>query len=409
MSSRSIPNTESHSSDTKKGEKFEDFNGEVLDNYDDMGLKESLLRGVYGYGWEKPTPVQERAIKPMIEGGDLIAQAQSGTGKTGAFTIGALQIADDTKHVPQVLILSPTRELADQSYKVINHLSTYTKIQTMLCIGGMNVRNMISGLKQGPQIVVGTPGRMQHMIDNGALAIKQLQCLILDEADQMLDRGFQEVVYDILQYVPQDVQICLFSATFPDSCLELSKKFMRPQLTRILVKRENLTLDGIFQYYINCEQERHKLPCLIDLYEFISVPQVIIFCNTISRVEMLSSQMAEQDFTVSCIHGNLEQGERNLRMQEFRTGSSRVLIATDIISRGIDVQGVSLVINYDIPNDYENYLHRIGRSGRHGRKGVAINFLTDGRRDLLNFRGIEEHYSTKIEEFPHDVAGVLDF
>lgn len=409
MSSRTISNKESHSSDTKKGEKFEDFNGEVLDNYDDMGLKEALLRGVYGYGWEKPTPVQERAIKPMIEGGDLIAQAQSGTGKTGAFSIGALQIADDTKRASQVLILSPTRELADQSYKVINDLSTYTKIKAMLCIGGMNVRNMISGLKQGPQIVVGTPGRIRHMIDCGALAIKQLQCLILDEADQMLDRGFQESIYDILQYVPQDVQICLFSATFPDSCLELSKKFMRSPLTRILVKRENLTLDGIFQYYINCEQDRNKLPCLIDLYEFISVPQVIIFCNTISRVEMLSRQMADQDFTVSCIHGSLEQGERNLRMQEFRTGSSRVLIATDIISRGIDVQGVSLVINYDIPNDYENYLHRIGRSGRHGRKGVAINFLTDGGRDLQNFRGIEEHYSTSIEEFPHDVAGVLDF
>lgn len=405
MSSRTIENKPKVSA---LGAKNLDFAGEVFDNYDDLDLKENLLRGVYGHGWEKPTPVQQRAIKPVITGKDLIAQAQSGTGKTGAFSIGALQIADDTKACTQVIILSPTRELADQSYNVINKLATYTKMRTALAIGGSSVRSLITTLKQGPQIVVGTPGRMQHMIDCQALRCDNLQCLIIDEADEMLDRGFQEVVYEILQYMPKDVQICLFSATFPQSCLELAAKFMR-EPTRILVKQENLTLDGIFQYYINCEDQRHKLPCLIDLYEFISVPQVIIFCNTISRVEILAKQLTDEDFTVSCIHGSLEQEERNLRMQEFRTGSSRVLIATDIISRGIDVQGVSLVINYDIPFDYDNYLHRIGRSGRHGRKGVAINFLTDDMRDVQNFRGIEAHYSTKIEEFPHDVAGVLDF
>jgi len=242
------------------------------------------------------------------------------------------------------------------------------------------------------------------MCEQGALGIADLQMIILDEADEMLDRGFRDIMYDIFQYMPHDVQVVLFSATFPKECLELSQKFMQNP-NKILVKNEELTLDGIQQFYVDCEQENFKFGVLKDLYELISVPQVIIFCKSRTGVENLAAMMTDDGHTVSCIHGAMEQQERTLRMQEFRTGSSRVLISTDLIARGIDVPAVALVINYDLPfNNYENYIHRIGRSGRHGKKGVAINFLTSHPKDVRTLREIERFYNTQIHELPGDVA-----
>lgn len=378
---------------------------EVFETFDEMGLKEGVLRGIYSYGWEAPTAIQARAIAPFVTGRDLIAQAQSGKGKTGAFCISALQVVNEDLQKPQVFILAPTRELAQQTHEVIGKLATYSKTKCHLSVGGVSYREDINGCRRDPQIVVGTPGRMFDMIANkGALRCDHLAAIVLDEADEMLDRGFRDIVYDIFQHIPSNVQVVLFSATFPKECLDLSKKFMQNPM-EILVKNEELTLDGIQQFYVNCEEEAYKFGVLADLYELISVPQVVIFCKSRNSVDLLADKMTQDGHTVSCIHGAMTQEERTLRMREFRTGCSRVLISTDLIARGIDVPAVALVINYHLPfNNYENYLHRIGRSGRHGKKGVAINFLTNDSRDLRTLREIERFYSTKVLELPQDVA-----
>jgi len=270
------------------------------------------------------------------------------------------------------------------------------------------VREDIYGLRKNPEIVVGTPGRIMDMIDKGCLKCDQLAAIVLDEADEMLDRGFRDAVYDIFQHMPANVQVVLFSATFPPDCLELSNKFMQNPV-KILVKTEELTLEGIRQFYVDCEEEQYKFDVLKELYELISVPQVIIFVKSRQGVDRLADLMTADGHTVSCIHGAMEQDERTLRMREFRSGASRVLISTDLIARGIDVPAVALVINYDLPfNNYENYLHRIGRSGRHGKKGVAINFLTNHPRDVRTLREIEHYYSTHVEELPGDVAETFE-
>jgi translation initiation factor 4A len=253
-------------------------------------------------------------------------------------------------------------------------------------------------------MVVGTPGRVNDMINRNALKLDQLKVFILDEADEMLSRGFKDQIYDVFQYLPANVQVCLFSATMPIEILNITSRFMRDPV-RILVKKEQLTLDGIKQFYVAVEKEEYKLDTLCDLYETLTITQAIIYCNTRRKVDWLTDKMGQRDFTVSAMHGEMNQTERELIMKEFRSGSSRVLIATDLLARGIDVQQVSLVINYDLPSNRENYIHRIGRSGRFGRKGVAINFVTD--EDTRTLREIEEFYNTKVEEMPMDVADLM--
>jgi translation initiation factor 4A len=239
------------------------------------------------------------------------------------------------------------------------------------------------------------------MINQGALRLDNMKLFCLDEADQMLSRGFKDQIYDIFKFLPEDVQVCLFSATMPLEVLEVTQRFMRDPI-RILVKKDELTLEGIKQYFIAVEREEWKLDTLSDLYETLTITQAIIYCNTRRKVDWLTTKMQERDFVVSAMHGDMDQRERDVIMQEFRSGSSRVLITTDLLARGIDVQQVSLVFNYDLPTDRENYIHRIGRSGRFGRKGVAINFVTDS--DVRYLRDIEQFYNTQIEEMPGDVA-----
>merc|ERR1712139_105473 len=219
-----------------------------------------------------------------------------------------------------------------------------------------------------------------------------------------LSCGFTDQVYRIFKALPSEIQVCLFSATMPPDILDMTKKFMRNPV-RILAKKDELTLEGIQQFYVGLEKEDWKLETLCDLYETLTVTQSIIYCNTRRKVDFLESEMSKRDFTVSVIHADLDQETRNLVMRQFRSGSSRVLISTDLLARGIDVQQVSLVINYDLPHKVENYLHRIGRSGRFGRKGMAINFVTE--RDVQSMREIERHYETQIEELPADVANML--
>jgi translation initiation factor 4A len=378
---------------------------EAIESFDAMDfLPEELLRGIYAYGFEKPSAIQQRAIKPVILGRDLIAQAQSGTGKTATFAIGTLAKLDPSKKECQALILAPTRELAQQIQKVVTALSDYMNIKVHACVGGTAVREDIRTLQAGVHIVVGTPGRVYDMINRHALSLNSIQQFFLDEADEMLSRGFKDQIYDIFKFLPETVQVCLFSATMPLMVLEVTENFMQDPV-RILVKKDELTLEGIQQFYIAVDREDWKLETLMDLYETLTITQAIIYCNTRSKVDWLQQKMQEKDFTVSCMHGDMDQRERDVVMREFRSGSSRVLITTDLLARGIDVQQVSLVINFDLPTNRENYIHRIGRSGRFGRKGVAINFLTDN--DVRYLRDIETFYNTEITEMPMDVVDLI--
>jgi len=376
----------------------------VVDSFDDLDLQEGLLRGIYSYGFEKPSAIQQRAIRPVLDGRDTIGQAQSGTGKTATFVIGSLQRIDFGHAACQTLILAPTRELANQIHKVVLALGDYLKVKCHVCIGGTSVRDDIDILKQGQHVVVGTPGRVFDMISKRHLRIDDLLTFVCDEADEMLSRGFKDQIYDIFKTMPPNVQVCLFSATMPPEILDMTTKFMRDAV-RILVKKDELTLEGIRQFYVAIEKEEWKLDTLCDLYETLTITQAIIYCNTRRKVDFLADQMTKRDFTISTMHAELDQKERDLIMREFRSGSSRVLISTDLLARGIDVQQVSLVINFDLPGNLENYLHRIGRSGRFGRKGVAINFVTNN--DVRVMKDIEKYYHTQIEEMPMDIADMI--
>jgi len=376
----------------------------VVDSFDDLDLQEGLLRGIYSYGFERPSAIQQRGIRPILDGRDTIGQAQSGTGKTATFVIGSLQRIDYSNNQCQSLILAPTRELAQQIQKVVLALGDYLKIRCHACIGGTSVRDDIDRLRDGQQCVVGTPGRVLDMIGKRHFRVDSLLVFVLDEADEMLSRGFKDQIYDIFKTLPPNVQVCLFSATMAPEILDLTTKFMRDAV-RILVKKDELTLEGIRQFYVAIEKEEWKLDTLCDLYETLTITQAIIYCNTRRKVDFLADQMTKRDFTVSTMHAELDQKERDLIMREFRSGSSRVLISTDLLARGIDVQQVSLVINYDLPQNMENYLHRIGRSGRFGRKGVAINFVTNN--DVRSMKDIERYYHTQIEEMPMDIADMI--
>lgn len=376
----------------------------VCESFDEMGLREDLLRGVYAYGFEKPSAIQSRGIVPILEGRDTIAQAQSGTGKTGTFSIAILQSVDPSRVVCQSLVLAPTRELAQQIQKVMQALGSYMGLTVHACVGGTNVREDMTALERGVHIVVGTPGRVYDMIERNKLRLDDVGVFALDEADEMLSRGFKDQIYDIFKFLPERVQVALFSATMPLDVLQITTRFMRDPV-RILVKRDELTLEGIRQFFVAVEREEFKLETLCDLYETLTITQAIIYCNSRRKVDWLTEEMTGRDFTVSSMHGDLDQRERDVIMREFRSGSSRVLITTDLLARGIDVQQVSLVINYDLPPHRENYLHRIGRGGRFGRKGVAINFVT--RDDVRYLRDIETFYNTQIEEMPMNVADLI--
>lgn len=334
----------------------------------------------------------------------MIAQAQSGTGKTATFSIAILQKIDLSLRATQALVLAPTRELAQQIQKVVLALGDYLGAQCHACIGGTLVRDDMRKLEAGSHVVVGTPGRVYDMINRKAFRTNDIKMFVLDEADEMLSRGFKDQIYDVFKTMPDNIQVVLLSATMPQDVLEVTQRFMRDPI-RILVKKEELTLEGIRQFYINVEKEEWKLDTLCDLYETLTITQAVIFCNTRRKVDWLTDKMTTRDFTVSAMHGDMDQNGRDIIMREFRSGSSRVLITTDLLARGIDVQQVSLVINYDLPANRENYIHRIGRGGRFGRKGVAINFITQD--DVRVLKDIEQFYNTTIEEMPLDVADLL--
>jgi translation initiation factor 4A len=389
------------------------------ESFDDMGLKDELLRGIYSYGYEKPSAIQQKAIVPTISGKHIIGQAQSGTGKTATFVIGVLNRIDYERKVCQALILAPTRELANQNHAVVNALGDYMGIEAYSAVGGTKVETDAEALQGGKHVIIGTPGRVLDLLQRKHLDPRNIFAMVLDEADEMLSRGFKDQIYDIYQFMPSDCQICLFSATMPQDALEMTTNFMENPL-RILVKQEELTLEGIRQFFIDCEKDDWKLDTLCDLYDTLNIAQAVIFCNSKKRVDQLRDELSAKEFPVSAIHGEMLPKVRKDILDEFRKGKSRILIATDLLARGIDVHGVSLVINFDLPRnpEYRNnpdrnlkvnaekYLHRIGRSGRFGRKGVAIN-LIGSHHDQELLKELEGHFSTRIEEMPSHIADLL--
>lgn len=373
-------------------------------SFDEMNLKDNLLRGIYAYGFEEPSEIQKKSIPVFTKGKDMIAQAQSGSGKTGAFSIGSLNNIDEEIEKTQCIVLSPTRELAEQTYLFIKEISKYTNITCEKVVGGTNVRDCQRALEKNPHVVIGTPGRISDMIRRKSLYTDGIKNFVIDEADEMLSHGFIDSIREIFNYFPRETIIYLFSATIPDEILSLTQNFMNDP-EKILVKKENLTLDGISQYYINVKRHSWKFDTLIDIYSAINISQCIIYINHKQRLIEVTQKLNEMNYPVGCIHGDMRTIEREEIIASFRNGDIRVLLSTDLLSRGIDVQQLSLVINYDIPMNKETYIHRIGRSGRYGRKGVAINFVTD--RDIGDLEEIQRFYDTKIGEMPQDVENIV--
>ena len=376
------------------------------ETWESFNLKEDLIRGIYRYGFEKPTPIQGMAIAPIVSGKDTIAQAQSGTGKTGSFTISSLQTINLSEKTTQVLILAPTFELVKQISSVVSSLgNAMDGLVVKTLVGGTSVSDDSLELRNNcPHIVIGTAGRVFDMIRRKNLRTDSIKLFVLDEADEMLSKGFKDQIYDIFKYFNDNVQIALFSATMPEDILALSSKFMRDPV-KIILKAEELTLECIQQYYIALQSDANKYETLKDLLAFIQVSQSIIYVSTVKRVEDLYTAMVADGFPVCCIHSSMEKSERDKSLQSFRKGAFRVMISSGVTARGIDVQQVSTVINFDMTRSYETYLHAIGRSGRFGRKGLAINFVT--KQDIDFMHRLEKHYSISIDELPADIEKLI--
>ena len=394
---------------------------EAIETFEGMNLRPEIFRGLLSYGFERPSVIQQKAIPAFVNHNrDIIAQAQSGTGKTATFSVALLQKIDEEDNHLQGIILAPTRELATQIHSVITSIGQFTKIRVALVSGGGNVRGCVDQLyRDKPQVIVATPGRICHLLRDRYINTRHLSYFIMDEADQMLSTDFQEQVREIIEQLPntddQQTQIGLYSATMSTEMDAVARRFMRDPI-EIRVAREMLTLEGIRQYVVQIEDDRYKFATLMDLYSSISVYQMMVYCNSKRGVEFLCRELQHEQVPCDAIHGQMRTEERNDVMKRFRSGDLRVLITTDLLCRGIDVQQVSLVINFDFPREIESYLHRIGRGGRFGRKGYAINFVVnrgrnqyDRRRggrdnnDMQNFKQVVEFYETQIDDLPEDL------
>ena len=377
-----------------------------IKSFDDMEISEDILRGIYSFGFQEPSQIQRLAIKPFIGGRNMIVQSHSGTGKTATFMISILNRINPDLKETQAVIIAPTRELANQIYTVYQNLSNYTDITGYFCIGG-SLRNKYNYNEEvNHHVIVGTPGRVSDLIGKGIIKSKNIRMLVIDEADDVLSVSFQKQLEKIFDNLDRDaLQLCLFSATIPCEIFVLTDSLLTNPL-KILVRNEELSLKGIQQYKVYLgNTDEYKYDTLCDLYNRISIGQAMIYCNKRYMVDDLTNKLRDDNFSVSQIHGEMQQKERQSVMKQFRDGTTRILISTDVLARGIDVQQVSLVINYDIPKDPDTYIHRIGRSGRYGRKGIAINFETS--RDRNNIKSIESAYGIKIEDLPSDIEKIV--
>jgi translation initiation factor 4A len=376
--------------------------------FDEMGLHENLLRGIYSYGFEKPSAIQSVAIRPIVAGRDVLGQAQSGTGKTGTFGIGLLSRIDPAQKAVQAIVLAHTHELSEQNSNVIQDIGRYLGVKVVLAIGGVPRHQNVRDIRSGAHVVVGTPGRIWDLASSGDLRFDGLRMFVVDEADEMLRDRFAEQVDAIVKVgLPASCRVAFFSATMPPEVRELADSILHDPV-RVTLKTADVKLEGIKQYFVAVDEDGWKLDVLCDIFEGMSIPQSIIFTNTKERAERLHHALSERGFPVSVIYGEpMNQAERKRRMDDFRIGKTRVLIATNLLARGIDVQTVSMVFNFDVPSfdDKENYIHRIGRCGRFGRKGVAISFVTPDEKDVLDQIGA--HYTFTTSALPLDLKGVM--
>jgi translation initiation factor 4A len=377
---------------------------EVYKGFDTMDLPEALLRGIYAYGFEKPSEIQSKGIVPIAKGNDLIAQAQSGTGKTGTFCIGSLSRVDTSNKQVQVLCLVPTRELAQQIHYVASSIGSHMGLKAYAAMGKTPVRDDIRALERGCQFLVGTPGRVYDLIKRGAFVTNSIKNIIIDEADQMLENRFRQQLQCILELgFPETARCALFSATMDDDVVEFAENLLQNPV-RILIAPQEVNLKGLKQYRVDLQREDWKFDTLLDLYKNLNITQALIYCNRKQKAEWLAEKMTAAGFPITCIHGDLEIQDRMDRMTAFRKGETRVMISTDLLARGIDVQQVSLVINYELPPQYENYIHRIGRCARYGRKGTAINLICGDEQRAMG--EIEKYYSIDVSELPNDLSAL---
>jgi translation initiation factor 4A len=376
------------------------------DNFDSLSLNDKLLKGVYLNGFTQPSKIQIKGINSINTGKDCILQSQSGTGKTATYLLGVLNRLEPTEKYCQGIIIAPTRELSNQIVDVANNLSKYTEYKIAKCTGGTDVNQTRTDVKSAA-IVIGTIGRIYHMITEKKINIHKLKFIVLDEADEILSDGINDKLHEIFDKAPSSIQVVLISATMSINVFNVSKKFMHDPI-KILLKNSEVVVDLISQFYLDVETEELKFDTLLDLYNLVSTSQAIIFCNTIRKVEWLEQNLKQNNFPITVIHSNMTQLERDNVVKDFRDGKTRLLLTTDLLSRGIDIPQVNLVVNYDLPPNKETYIHRIGRCGRFDKKGVAITMvkMTDPG-DLKTFNKMKHFYKMDIREMPEAIDKFL--
>ncbi|CAG9312004.1 unnamed protein product [Blepharisma stoltei] len=373
----------------------------------DMGLKEDILKGIFAVGLENPSAVQQRAIKVISRGSDIMIQSWSGSGKSTAFIIGMLQSINLDTNELQAIILEPTREMAKALYTQIVKIGEYLNVKAHAIFGGINFAESKRVLRNSIHVIVGTPGRTHDYIKKGVISAARIKIFIIDEADEILGRGFKDQVLEIFQFLPKNFQVCFSSSTMPVDVSEMVEIFMKNPVRIKLIAKE-LTLEGVKQYYIQAEGEA-KLSILLDLLDSIEICQVIIFCHKKETVEALvqafQGNKSFSNYSVSFIHNDMNLNQQEKAMRDFRTGSTRILIVTDLTRRLIDLHQ-SFIIHYDFPLNYENYITRVGgKSGIYGRKVLSIGFINQSEFQFL--KDLESHFSTIIEELPNDISNLL--
>ena len=377
-----------------------------INKFEDFNLNKDLLKGIYINGFVKPSEIQKKGISLILSGRDCIIQSQSGTGKTATYLISILnQINDNIKH-NQCIILVPTKQLAEQVYSVAIKLSNSTKIKTCLSVGGIEIKKNINDIKES-QLIIGTVGRIYHFISERIINKLTIKTLVLDEADEMLGNDFGENVKDIIIKLKNLKQICFLSATFDEEIIKFSNSIMKTPQT-LLLDVCDVPVATIKQFYINVEVENYKFDVLLDLFGVLQTNQTIIFCNKIITISWLSEKLIENDFCITSIHGEMTHEERNKVVDDFRNGKTKILLTTDLLARGIDIPDVNTVINYDLPNKMETYIHRIGRCGRFNKKGISINLVKmNDQSNKILFSKIKTYYGIEIDEMPEDFEKFL--
>ena len=374
-------------------------------NFESLNLNQDLLKGVYLYGFTKPSKIQLKGIESINTGKDCILQSQSGTGKTATYLLGVLNRVEENTSC-QGIVITPTRELTSQVFEVATSLAKHTKIKIAKCIGGTDIQSSRAELK-GANVIIGTLGRIFHMISIKSIQPYKLKFIVLDEADELLLDGINDKLHGLFERAPIGVQVILISATMSINVFNASKKFMHDPIM-VLLKNNEVVVDLISQFYLDVESEELKFDTLLDLYNLVSTSQAIIFCNTIRKVEWLEQNLKQNNFTITVIHSNMTQTERDTVVKDFRDGKTRLLLTTDLLSRGIDIPQVNMVINYDLPVNKETYIHRIGRCGRFDKKGVAITMVRmNDMTDAKTFNRMKHFYKMDIKELPDNIDKFL--